>query len=283
MYGAQKDGRQATANSREHYLGDGEINKQVAWAMVNIDNTQYMSKNDYSFEKFSNVVKYVFTILNNNGNNNPENQMVRNMIKKMKVPKNLEMDACKKFFSNTHKQIFFNAVAYLSGQVTEIFTNTQLENKKKRRLSEVRTKQRRGTGHGCGNCQSNRRNGGSGRGSGGRGGDTNFPYNTWNYAGIQGIYRDFSSANWDAFKGYGQAYTNRQRRCGRAGVACGNDGTRGGRGSGGGCQVSEADTDWYKPSHGGGDHGGRGTQWRLLWRRSVFTTMLSCIGHMLVI
>ena len=52
--------------------------------------------------------------------------MVRKMLEKIKVPNNSGMDACKRIFLNTHGQIFFNAVAYLSGQVIEIFPNEKL-------------------------------------------------------------------------------------------------------------------------------------------------------------
>ena len=38
-----------------------------------------------------------------------------------------------------HGHSFVNAVAYFSGQVTKIYPNAKIENKKKRRLSEVRT------------------------------------------------------------------------------------------------------------------------------------------------
>ena len=48
--------------------------------------------------------------------------------------------------------------------------SAQIENKKKHRRSEVRTRQGQGRGRGCGLWQSKRRNGGSDRGRGGRGG-----------------------------------------------------------------------------------------------------------------
>ena len=79
-----------------------------------------------------------FTILNKNGESRSENQMVRNIPEKIKVPNNSEMDACKRILLNTHGKNFVNAVAYLSGQVTTIFPNSQIKNKNKRRLSEVR-------------------------------------------------------------------------------------------------------------------------------------------------
>ena len=76
--------------------------------------------------------------------------MVRKMLENMKVPNNPKIDDCKCIFSNTHGQIFFNAVAYLSVQVTQIFPNAKIENKKKRQLSDVRTGQGGGRGHGHG-------------------------------------------------------------------------------------------------------------------------------------
>ena len=55
--------------------------------------------------------------------------MVRNMLENIKVTNNLEIDAYKRIFLNTHGKNSVNAVAYLSVQVTEIFSNEQIENK----------------------------------------------------------------------------------------------------------------------------------------------------------
>ena len=76
-------------------------------------------------------------------------------------------------------------MAYLSRQVTEIFPNLQIQNKKKRRLSEVRTGIGQGRGRYHVNWKSNRRDGGSGRGGVGRGGNKDCPYINWNGVDIQ--------------------------------------------------------------------------------------------------
>ena len=56
--------------------------------------------------------------------------MVRNMLEKVQVSNNSDMDACRRIFSNSHGDNFIAAVSYLSTQVTEIFPNTQIEAKK---------------------------------------------------------------------------------------------------------------------------------------------------------
>ena len=72
------------------------------------------------------------------------------MLEKIKLTNNLEMDPCKCILLSMHGHNFVNAVDYLSGQVTEIFPKAQVKNKKKCRLSEVRTRQgqERGIGRG---------------------------------------------------------------------------------------------------------------------------------------
>ena len=55
-----------------------------------------MSKHTYSFENFSTALQDDFSILNNNGENHSDNQMVRKILDKIKVPNNSEMDACKR-------------------------------------------------------------------------------------------------------------------------------------------------------------------------------------------
>ena len=85
------------------------------------------------------------------------------MLEKIKVPTNLEMEACKRILSNTHGKNFVNAVAYLSSQVAEIFLNAQIENKKKLQLSMVRYEQRQGRRRGRGCWKSDRRAGCGGR------------------------------------------------------------------------------------------------------------------------
>ena len=122
---------------RAHYEGDGEVNKRVTWATANIANAHYTSEHTYSFEKFSTVLQEAFTILNDNGETHSDGQMVRKMLEKIQVSNNSEMDACKRICSNTHGHDFVAAVAYLSGQVTELFPSAQLESKKKRRVSEM--------------------------------------------------------------------------------------------------------------------------------------------------
>ena len=55
---------------------------------------------------------------------------LKKIIEKIIVPNNLWMKACKRIFLNMHGQIFVNTVAYMSGQVTKIFLNAHIENKK---------------------------------------------------------------------------------------------------------------------------------------------------------
>ena len=189
--------------------------------------------------------------------------MVRKLIEKIKVPNNSEMEACKRILSNTHIQNVVNVVAYLSFQVTKISPNTQIENKKKRRLSEVRTGQIQGIGHGSGRWKSERCDGVSGHviggyGGGGCGGDPDLPYNNRNGVHIQEIYRDFSSADWDVLQGNSQSYVRRQRSCERAGGGCSNDGAYGGRGSGKLQHISDTYTVWYDSVPGGCVRGGIG-------------------------
>ena len=51
-YVAQKNGQQAIVKLHEHYEDDaGEVNKQVAWVMANIDNAHYTSKHAYASER----------------------------------------------------------------------------------------------------------------------------------------------------------------------------------------------------------------------------------------
>ena len=105
----------------------------------------------------------------------------------IKGPNNSEMETCKRIFLNTHGKKFVNEVAYLSGKVTGIFSNEQIQNKKNDCLSKVRTRIGRGRGRGYGLWQSNRLDGGGGHGRGvqcGRGNDRylDCPYN------IDGIY-----------------------------------------------------------------------------------------------
>ena len=95
MYGAQKDGQQSTGKLSEHYEGAGEVNKRVAWTLANIENNHFTSEHTYSFENLSTVLKDAFTILDKNGKNYSENQMVRKICKKIKVPNNSEMNGCK--------------------------------------------------------------------------------------------------------------------------------------------------------------------------------------------
>ena len=115
----QKYIQQATVNLSEHYEVDGEVNKLVAWVTSNIENCHFMSKHTYSFEKFLTLLQYYFTILNGNVESHSDNQMLIKMIEKIKVPNNSEMNAFRSIFLNTHGQNFVNAMAYLSGQVTE--------------------------------------------------------------------------------------------------------------------------------------------------------------------
>ena len=84
----QKDGRHYTENLRGNYESDGEFNKRVACATSNIDNDGFMSKHTYSIEKFSTELQHAFTILNNNSKSRLENQMVRKILEKIKVPNN---------------------------------------------------------------------------------------------------------------------------------------------------------------------------------------------------
>ena len=52
--------------------------------------------------------------------------MVGNILENIKVTNYSEMDACGRILLNTCEQNFFNAVAYLSVQVTEIFPSAQI-------------------------------------------------------------------------------------------------------------------------------------------------------------
>ena len=77
--------------------------------------------------------------MNNNGKSHSENQKAINILEKIKVPYNSEMEDFKRIFLNTNGHNVFNVVAYLSGQVKKIFLNAKIENKKKLRLSKVIT------------------------------------------------------------------------------------------------------------------------------------------------
>ena len=196
QYDRQKNGREVTANRRAHYECDGEVDKRVAWATANIMNAHYTSEHTFSFERFSTVLQDAFTILNDNGETHSNGQMVCKMLEKIQVPNNSEMDACKRICSNTHAGDFVAAVAYLSGQVTELFPNAQLENKsKKRRVSEVAG----GRGRGCGNKSHGRgrfqRGGhGSGRGGRGNGSTPERDFDMFHGINIRDVTRDFSGA-----------------------------------------------------------------------------------------
>ena len=63
--------------------------------------------------------------------------MVRKMLDEVQVLNNGKIEACKQICSRTHGANFFDAVDYMSDQVTEIFPNEQLEGDKayKRRIS----------------------------------------------------------------------------------------------------------------------------------------------------
>ena len=87
------------------------------------------------------------------------------------MPNNPEMDSCKRICLNIHGKNFVNAVAYLSINVTEIFTNAQIENNKKNQLSEVRNGRGRGRGLGNGNWKTDQHDGCGGHGRGGRSGE----------------------------------------------------------------------------------------------------------------
>jgi hypothetical protein len=262
-YDRNKDGREATANLRAHYEGDGEVNKRVAWATANIANAHYTSEHTYSFERFSTVLQEAFTILNDNGETHSGGQMVRKLLEKMNVPNNSEMDACKRICSNTHGNDFVAAVAYLSGQVTELFPNAQLDNKKKRKVSEVNGGRGRGRGGGGrGRGRGRFQRGGHGAGRGGRGSDPERDFTTFHGINIQDVTRDFTSTEWDDLKADGRAYINRLRNRDRpanrgGGRGRGNDDARG-RGRGG-RQVAEAATERAEQEPAGG-RGGRGAQ-----------------------
>ena len=68
-YDGEKDGRHDTANLREHYEGDSEVNKHFAWATVKIFNTHFTSDHTYSFDKFSTKSQNDFTFIKKNDNN----------------------------------------------------------------------------------------------------------------------------------------------------------------------------------------------------------------------
>ena len=108
MFDAHKDGRQATARLYEHYEGEGKVNKCVAWATENIDNTIFTSKPKLYYNM-------LVLSLNKNCVSHSQNQMVKNMLKKIKFPNNLEMNTFKHILSSTNGHKFVNAVAYLSG------------------------------------------------------------------------------------------------------------------------------------------------------------------------
>ena len=58
-----------------------------------------------------NCTTILFIIFNNNGESNLDNKMVINMLEKIKVPNNLEVDACKRICSNTDGHNFqFNCL-----------------------------------------------------------------------------------------------------------------------------------------------------------------------------
>ena len=81
-------GQQATANLLEHCEGASKFNKRVEWKTANIDNAHFTSEYTYLFETFSTVLQADFAILNNNGENHSENQIVSKMLEKIKVPNN---------------------------------------------------------------------------------------------------------------------------------------------------------------------------------------------------
>jgi hypothetical protein len=249
QYDRMKNGREATANLRAHYEGDGEVNKRVAWATANIPNAHYSSEHTFSFERFSTVLQEAFTILNENGESHSDGQMVRKMLEKIQVSNNSEMDACKRICSNTHAGDFVAAVAYLSGQVTELFPNAQLENKsKKRRVSEVtggRGQGRGGRGRGRGRFQ----RGGAGRGGRGNRSGSERNFDTFHEINIRDPTRSFTDAEWDGLQADGRAYVNRLRNRGRpqgrGERGRGNDPARG-RGRGG-RQAAEAAVERNEP------------------------------------
>ena len=80
VYNLQKYGQQATANLCEHYGGASELNKALAWETSNVDNSHFTNEHTYWFENFSTILQYSFIILNNNGKNHSENQMVRKIL-----------------------------------------------------------------------------------------------------------------------------------------------------------------------------------------------------------
>ena len=55
------------------YEGAGEVNKRVAWATANIDNTHFTTEHTYLFEKLSAVLQVAVTILNTNGEIHSDN------------------------------------------------------------------------------------------------------------------------------------------------------------------------------------------------------------------
>ena len=252
-----KDGRLATQSLRTHYEGEGEVNKRTTWANANIDNAHYTSEHTYSFEKFSTTLQEAFTILNENGQPHSDIQMVKKMLEKISVSNNAQMEACKRICSSTHGGNFVNAVAYLSGQVTELFPNAQLDgNKRKRRVSEARGGGRGGRGgRGRGRFQRGGRGGRGGRGyRGGGHNDPERPYNTFHNISIRDPTREFTAAEWESLQGDGRAYVTRMRRqAPRGGRGRSDDGGRG-RGRG----VSETDTDRASDA-GRGTDTGRGT------------------------
>ena len=105
-FGAQKYVQQYTSSLCYHYKGDGEVNEFVAWSKENIDNNHFTSEHTYSFDTFSTLLQDASTILNNNDKSHSENQMVGNIIWKIEVPNNQEMDECKRLSWDTHGKDF---------------------------------------------------------------------------------------------------------------------------------------------------------------------------------
>ena len=172
------------------------------------------------------------------------------------------MDTLPNFFSNKHGHYFVNAEAYFYSQVTEIFENAKIKNKKKRRIPEVITTPWQSRGHGRGLWQSDRCNGGNGHGivgCGGRGcvGGPDRPYNTWNGVDIWEISSDFGSANWDDLQGGSQSYVSHQHILIKAVGGRGKYGTCEGHGHGEGRHIPETDADWSDYVHVGCGHRGR--------------------------
>ena len=62
---------------------------------ANIDNDNFTIEHTYSFDKFLTELQDAYTILNNNCESHSENQMIRKILEKIKLPTNSEMDACR--------------------------------------------------------------------------------------------------------------------------------------------------------------------------------------------